>query len=144
MMNNVLEKVNRRARQIVRENPSIPYRDAQKQAGLERREGVSGRKKSRAVHKVPKKKSGAVGAKYRVRHVVEKIGASQVNQTRQQLKHELEQQRAWMLLAKDSATSATKRKKAAKDLAENKRELKAITGRKKSRPKKRATKKRRR
>lgn len=136
----VLEKINRRARAIVRESPNIPYRDAQKQAGLERREGVGKRKvgasKNKATHK-----SGKVGAaKYRVRHVVEKIGASQVNQTRQQLKHELEQQRAWMLLAKDSATSAAKRKKAASDLAANKKELKAITGVKK----KKARKKRRR
>lgn len=135
---NILERINRRARQIVRETPSIKYRDAQKQAGLERREGVSGRKKSasrNASH--GKAKRGGVGAKYRVRHVVEKIGASQVNQTRQQLKHELEQQRAWMLLAKDSATSAAKRKKAAADLAANKKELKAITGLKKRPHKKR-------
>jgi hypothetical protein len=134
---NILEKVNRRARQIVRESPQISYREAQKQAGLERREGVSGRRKKRATHAGPKKKVAGVGAKYRVRHVVEKIGASQVNQTRQQLKRELEQQRAWMLLAKDSATSAAKRKKAAADLAANKKELKAIAGLKKRPHKKR-------
>jgi hypothetical protein len=135
---NVLEKISRRARAIVRENPNIPYRDAQKQAGLERR-GVSGRKKKRSTSKA-KPARASVGAKYRVRHVVEKIGAGQVNQTRQQLKTELEQQRAWMLLAKDSATSVAARKKAAKQLAENKKELKAITGVRK----KKAHKKRRR
>ena len=74
----------------------------------------------------PSKK--AVGAKYRVRHVVEKVGASELNATREQLRKQLEQQRAWMLLAKDSATSVAARKKAAKDLAENKAELKAIAG----------------
>lgn len=132
---NVLEKVNRRARQIVRENPSIPYRNAQKQAGLERREGISARKRHAAPAK--KKVGHAVGAKYRVRHVVEKIGASQVSQTRKQLEQELKSQRAWMLLAKDSATNAKARAKAARELAENKRELKAISGRKKARPKKR-------
>jgi hypothetical protein len=139
----VLEKISKRARQIVRESPNISYRDAQKQAGLERREGVSGRRKSPHVHKGKAKAGGAVGAKYRVRHVVEKIGAAQVNQTRQQLKHELEQQRAWMLLAKDSATSAAKRKKAAADLAANKKELKAITGVKKKRRKASGKKRRR-
>ena len=122
----VLEKINRRARQIVKETPSISYRDAQKQAGMERREAVSGRKKAKGI---PAKR--AVGAKYKVRHVVEKVGATQVNQTRKQLEQELKAQRAWMLLAKDSATSVKARQKAARELAENKRELKAISGRKK-------------
>lgn len=134
-MNNntsVLEKINRRARQIVKESPQISYRDAQKQAGLERREGVSGRHKKKAPHK-----KASVGAKYRVEHVVHKIGATQVNQARKQLEQELKQQRAWMLLAKDSATSEKARQKAARELAENKRELKAISGRKGSPAKKR-------
>lgn len=175
---NILEKINRRARQIVRETPSISYRDAQKQAGLERREGVSGRKRHDGnkrvkyeayVRRTPNgpfawrnvskkgydqmKKMGfgpdkiriigdggigsGVGAKYRVKHVVEKIGASQVNQTRRQLEEELKAQRAWMLLAKDSATSKKARDKAARELAANKRELKAISGRGPSRKKKR-------
>lgn len=130
---NILEKINRRARQIVRESPQISYREAQKQAGLERREGVSGRKK--AHRKLQVKKS--VGAKYRVTHHVEKIGASQVNQTRKQLEAELKAQRAWMLLAKDSATNAKARAKAQRELMLNKRELKAISGRKPARKKKR-------
>jgi hypothetical protein len=130
MMNNtsVLEKVNRRARQIVKANPNIKYRDAQKQAGLEKREGVSGRRKARTAHKGKKKAARTVGAKYRVRHVVEKIGASEVNATRQQLKHQLEQQRAWMLLARDNANSVAEKKRLAKQIAENKKEEKAIGG----------------
>lgn len=135
---NILEKINRRARQIVRETPSISYRDAQKQAGLERREGLSGRKGGgRKAYRKEAPKAAKVGAKYRVRHVVEKIGASQVNQTRRQLEEELKAQRAWMLLAKDSATSKKARDKAARELAANKRELKAISGRGPSRKKKR-------
>lgn len=69
-----------------------------------------------------------VGAKYRVRHVVEKVGASELKATREQLQRQLEQQRAWMLLAKDSATSVAAKKKAERDLKENKAELKAISG----------------
>lgn len=131
---NVLEKVNRRARQIIRENPQISYRDAQKQAGLERREGISGRRK-KPGKAAPRSKPGrVVGAKYRVRHVVEKIGAAQVSHTRKQLENELKAQRAWMLLAKDSATSKKARDKAARDLANNGRELKAITGSKSGSP----------
>lgn len=75
-----------------------------------------------------KKPGKTVGAKYRVRHVVEKVGASELKATREQLKRQLEQQRAWMLLAKDSATSVAAKKKAQKELAENKAELKAISG----------------
>lgn len=78
-----------------------------------------------------------VGAKNRVKHVVEKIGASQINQTRRRLEEELKAQRAWMLLAKDSATSKKARDKAARELAANKRELKAIGGRGPSSKKKR-------
>lgn len=129
----ILEKINRRARQIVRESPQISYRDAQKQAGLERREGLSGRKKAKRA--APAKKT--VGARYRVTHHVEKIGASQINQTRKQLEAELKAQRAWMLLAKDSAANAKARAKAQADLMRNKRELKAITGYRPARKKKR-------
>jgi hypothetical protein len=131
-----LDKARRKTNAILRANPGMSYRTAQQEAKKERMAKQSGRGKARTAGAVHKKKPASVGAKYRVRHVVEKIGAGQVNQTRQQLKSELEQQRAWMLLAKDSATSAAKRKKAAKDLAENKRELKAITGRKKKMPRK--------
>jgi hypothetical protein len=132
-----LEKARRETNRILRANPGMTYRTAQQAAKEEREKRVSGRGKKRATHAGPKKKGAGVGAKYRVRHVVEKIGASQVNATRQQLRHELEQQRAWMLLAKDSATSAAKRKKAEKDLAANKKEIKAITGLKKRPHKKR-------
>lgn len=138
---NVLEKINRRARQIVKENPNIPYRDAQKQAGLERREGISGRSKKRSVHARPKKKVAGVGAKYRVRHVVEKVGASELNESRDQLRHRLEQQRAWMLLAKDSAKSAAEKKKLAREIAENKKEAKAIGGVRRAAPRKKKRRK---
>lgn len=141
---NILERVNRRARQIVKENPNISYRDAQKQAGLERREGVSGRKKSR--HKVAGKGKSrqSVARKvrgtepvYKVHHVVERIGASQINATEKRLENELKAQRAWQLLALDGATNAKARAKARKELAENKRKLKAIGSRKKAATKKR-------
>jgi hypothetical protein len=134
---NVLEKINRRARQIVKNNPSIPYRDAQKQAGLERREKVSGRDRRGYGTNKKKRPAASVGAKYRVRHVVEKIGATQINETRRKLEDELKAQRAWMLLAKDSATSKKARDKAARELAANKRDLKAIGSRKATGNKKR-------
>jgi hypothetical protein len=70
----------------------------------------------------------SVGAKYRVRHVVEKIGASDMNDARRAYLHKLEQQRAWILLAKDSASSVAEKKKLAKELAKVKAEERAITG----------------
>jgi hypothetical protein len=144
MMNNTsaLQKVQRRTKQIRKAHPGISFRDAQKQAGTEIREGVSGRKKPGGIKY--KGASVSVGAKYRVRHVVEKIGSAEVNQTRDALKRQLELQRAWMLLAKDSATSVAKKKKLAKDIAENKKEARAIGGVRRSPKKRRATKKRRR
>jgi hypothetical protein len=82
------------------------------------------------MNKKPKtnRMARSVGAKYRVRHVVEKIGASDMNDARRAYLHKLEQQRAWILLAKDSAKTVAEKKKLAKELQKVKAEERAITG----------------
>ena len=78
--------------------------------------------------KVRRKQSNVGAAHYRVRHVVEKVGASDMNDARKAYLHKLEQERAWILLARDSARTAAEKKKLSKELAKVKAEERAITG----------------
>lgn len=89
--------------------------------------------KKKSVRRTETKKKAAkkrIGAKYRVVHKVERVGAT-IPQTRAHLRKELESQMKNQLYRRETATSATDRKKAAKAIAETKKELKAIGGLKK-------------
>ena len=76
-----------------------------------------------------------MGAHYRVRHVVEKIGAAEMNTATAEYLKKLEQQRAWTLLAIDSASSVAEKKKLRRELSEVKAKEKAVIGSHKKRRK---------
>lgn len=108
------------------------YGAALKKAGaMERGKGkkVSGvsRKSPKKSKPVPTKKQVA-RAKPRKRSSVGSVAA-----TKSKLRTQLNEQLAWQLLARESATRVRDKKKKAKKIAETKKELRAIGGLKKRR-----------
>lgn len=114
-----------RAKLIRKAHPSMKWTNAIKQAAKE----LSGKKVSGVKKKSSPKKRKAVGrvkTTTRASSAPRKVGT--VAHTRSKLKHQLQEQLAWALLARDSAAKVRDRKKKGKKVTELKKELRAING----------------
>jgi hypothetical protein len=132
-----LKRMHAKAKAYCKAHPNAKYSTGLKHAGVsERGKTVSGKKKSKPAKK-------RVGERYCVNHEVTrvgkkkrvggitykggtvKVGARTVRQKATDIHKQLEEKLAWKLLAVSSARNVTERKRASKEAASLKTQLKA-------------------
>jgi hypothetical protein len=132
-----LKKMHNRAKAIIKKHPNMQYKTAQKQAGREMREGVSGRGK--------KKKTVGNKPKYKVYHEVKRIGKKRVagltykggsvklgsmsdaRAHKSSARKILEERLGWMLLSIHQEKNKTVKKSLLKKKADLVREIKQLS-----------------
>lgn len=126
MATTALKKITAEAKRIRKRHPGMKWVSAVKQAGAKyRKGGISGvgKKRRPAKKKAARKKRPAAARKTRVK-VTASVGS--VAYHRSQMKHQLDEQLAWMLLSRDQATKKSVKNKLNKKVIALRRKLKGL------------------